>query len=702
MALAECNIDDHGSIRHAKALEWAQDGLAIAREIDDKLLIANTSLVLSEINCKFQELEKSLENAREALTIFKRIKDKRGIALSLYWMAHAKGRTQEAKEAFSFAKELKSKRLQQKVLRVIAQIHLEKGNAEKAQTVAQESLALYLSLPGRLASEEVAIVRVLCESLVKQKQPKQAVRIAAEAASRFARDNSTLGEADVCEILMRAHEAAGNHEEVAKAAEDCLRHLVTLKLPHRELKVHQALAKCHIRRGEYQLALATLKEVKSLAQEMDNLEEEANACRTLGYVLLLTRELDQAQKVLNEAQELFQKNGDRKGEGSVIFLMSYAQGMDGELDSSLDTAQEAQALFQETDSKRQEANLLQLVVESHMLKGNYAEALRAAEEGIEVHKELSMDKVDTSLLAQQCRTAAGLHLREHNKENTKLAEERADEARRLSKLNKDISGEGQAQLLLTQVFMAYAGERSGQRMQEAYDKATSYSNEALILAKLNKDEELQGLALYWQAQVLFFGNQTDAGVEAAIKSANVFRKLEDKANEVSSLCLSADMYFHLKKEEDALKYAQDAMEIAMQVDDWNVQQTATETLERIEGKDKKGPEVAQVQETQLATAADVVEEQQVAVSSAAVKAAPKGPDPEMIMKKMTALVTDILATDEDLSLDASLMAAGVDSLSSLSLANSVAKEFGMAIGPTLIFEYPTVREIVDHIVEETS
>merc|ERR1719229_246506 len=71
-----------------------------------------------------------------------------------------------------------------------------------------------------------------------------------------------------------------------------------------------------------------------------------------------------------------------------------------------------------------------------------------------------------------------------------------------------------------------------------------------------------------------------------------------------------------------------------------------------------------------------------------VAAAPKGLDPAFVRKQLMSFVKDVMATDDELELDSPFMEAGMDSLSSVSLMSMVAKEFQMALSPSLVFDFP--------------
>jgi aryl carrier-like protein len=61
---------------------------------------------------------------------------------------------------------------------------------------------------------------------------------------------------------------------------------------------------------------------------------------------------------------------------------------------------------------------------------------------------------------------------------------------------------------------------------------------------------------------------------------------------------------------------------------------------------------------------------------------------------------DLICDDsEELTNDEPLMDAGLDSLAAIAFTNCIRKE-GCPVYPTLMFDYPTIREISSHINEQ--
>jgi len=126
-------------------------------------------------------------------------------------------------------------------------------------------------------------------------------------------------------------------------------------------------------------------------------------------------------------------------------------------------------------------------------------------------------------------------------------------------------------------------------------------------------------------------------------------------------------------------------------DEWEEYEDWEDVEEAIEGE---AIEYAPVQAIEAAAPVAVA-------SAAAVEPAKKALDPVMVHKKVMDLVKNVLADDDDLAADMPFMEAGVDSLGSVQLVTDVGKAFSMALAPSVVFDYPSVRTLADHLVAES-
>merc|ERR1712232_1384179 len=72
-------------------------------------------------------------------------------------------------------------------------------------------------------------------------------------------------------------------------------------------------------------------------------------------------------------------------------------------------------------------------------------------------------------------------------------------------------------------------------------------------------------------------------------------------------------------------------------------------------------------------------------------------DVRQMMLKISAEIMS--GEEEETSFDANLMDQGLDSLSALSFRNSLKERTGLKLPGTLMYDYPTMREVALHIVD---
>ena len=89
----------------------------------------------------------------------------------------------------------------------------------------------------------------------------------------------------------------------------------------------------------------------------------------------------------------------------------------------------------------------------------------------------------------------------------------------------------------------------------------------------------------------------------------------------------------------------------------------------------------------------------------AASAAPvaQGLDPDMVQSKLQHVVEQVAGGDEEVHLDTPLMESGMDSLSAVAFRNELSRQFsGIGQLPAaLMFDYPSIRAITEHIVDRS-
>merc|ERR1712136_501221 len=174
----------------------------------------------------------------------------------------------------------------------------------------------------------------------------------------------------------------------------------------------------------------------------------------------------------------------------------------------------------------------------------------------------------------------------------------------------------------------------------------------------------------------------------AQEAEKLFKLTKDLVGQAHANIMVAYLHRAFSERDKAVEAANKALDLAREGKDVNVEAQALECLKKVEDK----PEIGET------PAAPGAAPQPVAPTVVA----PKGLDPAMVQVKITEMVKNVLTTDDEVENDSPFMESGMDSLSSVQLVSEVSREFQMSLSPSLVFDFPTIRQLVDHLVEESS
>jgi len=202
------------------------------------------------------------------------------------------------------------------------------------------------------------------------------------------------------------------------------------KLADRQKQAETALLRAHYEAGisEYQRSLQTAQRAVSIAQEIGNLEQEAEGHLTLGRVLFLQYELNQAKRKLDKTLELAEKIdnqqivghalrylgniayyqgdpelgikyyleclalsrkiGDRIGEAHVLNNLGGIYMAQLKLVQSADFLQAAIVLCREIGYKLNECIALGNLGDLHSILGDYQKAWKAYDQSLTINRQL--------------------------------------------------------------------------------------------------------------------------------------------------------------------------------------------------------------------------------------------------------------------------------------------------------------------------
>lgn len=396
--------------------------------------------------------------------------------------------------------------------------------------------------------------------------------------------------------------------------------------------------------------------------------EEVGPSTVEGFIALCkdkssAGDFDEAVSAAQEALVLARDTSDAEGELSAMCTLSQMQRRSGAASLALETAKEMRTLCHRTKSVSGEAQALVEIANAHLAEHEAKPGLRAATAAARLcTKGVPQEVFLQALLA----VAEGALLLLGDYAGAKFTD---------SRLQKEIDG--------------------------AAAKALEACREAMRIADEVEDINLHAMALFWSARsLLIFSGKEHEAVEAAGKARYLFQKIEDKQQEGETLLVLAQAYHKVDaKSQWATNAAHDALEIFQDLKNDSAKDRTFELFQdlgialRVAGGGGQPAAIA-------AGAAAVADGAAPAAgASAVVEAKPKGLDPEMVMEAVQEMAKAAIGLDEAVYADSPLMDSGMDSLTAVSFRNGLQQNLGVKLPSSLMFDYPTMRDVASRIVE---
>eukprot|EP00930_Biecheleria_cincta_P083550 TRINITY_DN73105_c0_g1_i1.p1 TRINITY_DN73105_c0_g1~~TRINITY_DN73105_c0_g1_i1.p1 ORF type:complete len:818 (+),score=220.59 TRINITY_DN73105_c0_g1_i1:96-2549(+) len=716
LALAEINHDKRGRKKRYESLEEAAQALEIFRSIEDRKSEAYTLLVMAMAHYKFFMYEDMLQESQSALDIIEDLGDKylMGKALNLVGLSLSSHRRIDAamekgRAALLVWRELGLRRQEAIQSHAIAGWLLYARWPKKALVLAEQTLELFRSLspaglPGGVKYRREAMsVYMIIELMTELKQYKSALKFAQAAFDRFVEVDSKIGQGMVKDSMSRVYIALDKTDKAIEQVDEAREIADSLGDKKWSAKLLFGVAQAHMRGKATDEAIDTLDKTIALAHAAGDMQETQRLQQNLIDALLFRqRNPKAAQRVAKEAREMAQKSGDKRAEAMATLREGMVMGVMSKREEGIQLAKQAQELFQEAYWPRGEAQCLQYIAEARNHMGDIEAALESAEERLAVLRELNDLTMEANALLQ----VANYHMKD---QNFAEADKLAVDAQQLGKKDRNMKVQIEALLVITQVCATQIVEKpiEDKPSKPLVDRAVRSINEALQLAGKAENRALRAMVLYKRAETMVLARRHQAALRDVKEAALMMEEMGNYTSLGRALLLSGNIKHALGQVEQGLSDVDRAEQIAQDINDSNLaneveafRKALEERQQELEAK-QRAPQVVQQQlEAGPVGAAPAAAQAAPEVSAAAPVA--KGLDPEYVRKALATMVKDAIASEDDeLELDSPFMDAGMDSLSSVALMSMVAKEFQMSLSPSLVFDFPTLRSMEEHLVAES-
>jgi acyl carrier protein/tetratricopeptide (TPR) repeat protein len=411
--------------------------------------------------------------------------------------------------------------------------------------------------------------------------------------------------------------------------------------------------------------------------------------------------LDKALDSAEKGRSLFHGEEELDQEEIAIMGVAYAYAAKGELEEAVNTAQEAVALAQDTKHKRGEISALATLCEMHKLNDD----LEAASEAAKAMRKVCQSIADGKMESLALYNLTSLHIAQGE---GKLAVKAIESAVKICQKEGQKRQQVHMLLLSAEARLTLANEISekasydagAQRtMGECTQKALVAVKDAVALAAKVGSASLQALAQHWNAQIMLAMSDTMNAMSAAEKARGFFQQAKDPIGEGYSLVVSAKAQLQEQNRPKAQSDAEEALALFKAAEDKAGEDMAQEVLSQCSFGMGGGAPSAEMMAQWQAMQQEGGGGDAAGASAVAVAAKPKGLDPEEVLQTVQEMAKSAIGLDDAVYLDSPLMDSGMDSLTAVSFRNGLQQNLGVKLPSSLMFDYPTMKEVANRIVE---
>jgi len=720
LAAADTSISMASSTSELKkATQSAEEALSTFQEMGDKKMEASAQLVLGSVHFRKLAKEELVESSNSALKLFGEVGDMGGQAKALHNLALSflipddfTGAVRTAKKALAVYEQLGDKRNMAYELECIAYWLIEAKMTQKALVVAKEALSIKRGLMG-MNGEEVALYLV-CTALAESGRKDQAIRMAKEGLSRAKMtkidgERSSKKMALAYEVLGFTYMACEIYDQATEAIEEGINIATDTEDSRLQIELQHVLASIKLKETPTDIdgAVRAMQAIDSLAGA-DDADEEAMALSMIAWIHHKSGNMEDEEartegiEAAQNARRIYGREGLKSGEGLATLLLACLKSLDKAAgEETLQLAQEAQEMYQEAEDVLGEAIALEVISELHMFPEGYEEALTASTAIVTLYEDL--EKKGATAAAKY--KVANIMMKMGDTDGS------ADEifaAVELAKKVNNTAVHAALLILLTQVYIEDLAaldppasmDRPDPDYQEARLKAHKSIKEAMLLAGQAGDRQLYATACFWKAQVLAWSGRHSEGLEQVKDSEQVFEKLGDFNGQAHSLVLIGELKLSLGDKAGAKEEANKVVAMAEEFPEAckDAEEKAKALLAKmVEKKAPKGKKGKKPKKSKKSGGKTTKLVKKMVKKSGGGGG---GLDLAVTKNKVLDLVKQVITDDEGADNDTPFMEAGIDSLGSVQLVTDIGKEFRMALAPSVVFDFPTVRALAEHLVDE--
>lgn len=693
LSSAEVNYSIGGDKKRDEALDAATAARKLLKEVGDSQLESRACFTLTNIHIKNEMFSDALEAGEAGLELFRKVGNRLGEAKCLHTLAVIYISKNEflhgmtlAKNALDLFSDLGLRKWEGYECYMMSFFCLKSGRFSQSLPFAREALAIFHEVDMATSWQCQALQNIAEAQLgcLKLSEAKKAAAEALELAQGASDKRTELG---ALQMLTQVYLAMRDAEEAWRTAEEAMAIARGMGDKRAESHILNELARVHLARGDFDQAKQTVRDAVDMSQGAEEKHESGIILATLAEAMIKGSDWDGLKEVAVEQQTIFRETGDKGREATALLQIASCTlfGSEGDAKLAMELAEEAKAMFQDKEDKEGEARALMQIADLYQAQGERQLALESAEGARGILREINEKPDEARALA----TITKIHL--DMDENGK-AVRTANDALAVAKRTMDKRLEIEMSFLLTsaQIDLGILDGPAG--MEKKYDKAMKPSKEALKLAKAVNNKELTAQALFMMGRVHMACMHIGDAIQIVTEALTIVRQLGDEPIlEVSGVLQLSECYFMGQKKDRAMELANEALGLAEEYKDGEGVTEAKKLIDLIEG-----PKMVPAGTAGAAAGADDA-------AAAAAGGGADGAGPRLTHEMVIATIQDMIkqstGEETDMELDAAFMDAGMDSLTAVSFRTGLQDQLGVKLPSSLIFDYPTVREVANRVVE---
>mmetsp|Transcript_33281 Transcript_33281/g.75852 ORF Transcript_33281/g.75852 Transcript_33281/m.75852 type:complete len:848 (+) Transcript_33281:75-2618(+) len=707
MSLGECDV---AAYKPTNAVAKFKDAAAIFKSVANTKMEAKALIEVVGAELAAYLKTEAVETAKAADALAKASGDAKTQAQAALTLAEALVEAEvfgeeplaAARRSTDFAREAKQPRLEAAAIGFTAALLMQAEQPKRALRVVLDALELAQEAGHKRG--EAAAVSQATFTLMDLGDYNRAYEMATQALSSFQATGYKRGEAAVRQAL--AYIYSERHEPELALRESELEVTLFEELGDKTSKAKALVmqAGLHYYNRDGSACKNVAQEASDIFQELKDVKWEGIARYVEVFGYLQEDDLQEATNCAEEVLAVFRQVEDKRLQAYALWAASSVLLESGEFDEAVDRNARAQGLFREIRDSRSEAITLVLASDTRRLIGHHADAAALAENGAVLCSKSNFMRGKAACLQRQA-----LALLEGGE--PEAASKLLEEARVLFQRTQDKQGEVSILSFISLVNLemtintstalsgvadqnSAVGKKYKKELAKSSREAKSKALSGVAIAKWMGDKSQEGLAQLYLAHSESAYARFSEGFEAAKLAAELFAEVGDRPSEVHARVAACEILDMTRQNRDIVaieKAANQALELASSLGDKESEARAQRVLDNCKTK------VEEKEEVKVATAVALPSAQ-----SAAVVEAKSSLDPDFVKAIVAQATADTLTDVDGVSEDSPLMDSGMDSLSAVSFRNTLASKLSVSLPAAMMFDYPSQRSIVEHILELTA